>query len=84
MRTAKTLIRLGGDAQADLSLRRAHIPFCWFCLAVAHKTLLPLSLDRTISILRNHQISILWPLFFPEQDGGCKVRSKKELSLLQV
>ena len=25
-----TLIRLG-DAQADLSLRWAHMPFCWFC-----------------------------------------------------
>ena len=30
MRTAKTLIRLA-DAQADLSLRWAHMPFCWFC-----------------------------------------------------
>ena len=24
------------DAQADLSLRWAHMPFCWFCHAVAH------------------------------------------------
>ena len=24
------------DAQADLSLRWAHIPFCWFCHEVAH------------------------------------------------
>ena len=39
-RRAKTLIRSCGqrrfwsdwaDAQADLSLRRAHMPFCWFC-----------------------------------------------------
>ena len=29
MRTAKT-------AQADLSLRWAHMPFCWFCRATAH------------------------------------------------
>ena len=34
MRTAKTLIRLGG-AQADLSLRWAHMPFCWFCHVAA-------------------------------------------------
>ena len=36
MRTVKILIRLGGcsdwaDAQADLSLRWAQMPFCWFC-----------------------------------------------------
>ena len=24
------------DAQADLSLRRAHMPFCWFCHELAH------------------------------------------------
>ena len=24
------------DAQADLSLRWAHVPFCWFCHEVAH------------------------------------------------
>ena len=24
------------DAQADLSLRWAHMPFCWFCHEVAH------------------------------------------------
>ena len=30
MRTVRTLIRLG-DAQANLSLRWAHTPFCWFC-----------------------------------------------------
>ena len=34
-RTAKTLIRLGG-CQADLSLRWAQRPFCWFCHEVAH------------------------------------------------
>ena len=27
------------DAQADLSLRWAHIPFCWFCHAAARLTL---------------------------------------------
>ena len=37
MRTAKTLIRLA-DAQADLSLRWAHMPFCWFCHEAAHIT----------------------------------------------
>ena len=30
MRTAKTLIRLGG-CQADLSFRWPHMPICWFC-----------------------------------------------------
>ena len=30
MRTAKT------DAQADLSLGWAHMPFCWFCHEAAH------------------------------------------------
>ena len=29
--TAKTLVRL-----VDLSLRLAHMPFCWFCQEVAH------------------------------------------------
>ena len=33
MQTAKTLIRPG--AQADWSLRCAHMPFCWFCHEVA-------------------------------------------------
>ena len=35
MRTAKTLIRLGGR-QADLSLICAHMPFCWFCHEAPH------------------------------------------------
>ena len=26
----------GADAQADLSLHLAHMPFCWFCHAAAH------------------------------------------------
>ena len=26
----------GADAQADLSLRWAHMPFCWFCHYAAH------------------------------------------------
>ena len=30
------------DAQADLSLRMAHIPFCWFCHEVVH---LPFNLN---------------------------------------
>ena len=29
------------DAQADLSLRWAHMPFCWFCHEVAHEKLIP-------------------------------------------
>ena len=29
----------GGDAQADLSLRWAHMPFCWFCHEVAQFSL---------------------------------------------
>ena len=35
MRTAKTLIRL-----ADMSLRWAHMPFCWFCHEAAHITMM--------------------------------------------
>ena len=35
MHTAKTLIRRGG-CPADLSLRWAHMPFCWFCHEAAH------------------------------------------------
>ena len=34
MRAAKTLIDWA-DAQADLSLRWAHMLFCWFCHEVA-------------------------------------------------
>ena len=29
----------GADAQADLNLRWAHMPFCWVCHVVAHMTL---------------------------------------------
>ena len=44
VRPAKTQINLGirpvwsesSDAQADLSLRWAHMPFCWFCHEAAH------------------------------------------------
>ena len=35
MQTAKTLSDWA-DAQADLSLRWAHMPFCWFCHEAAH------------------------------------------------
>ena len=28
----------GADAQADLNLRWAHMPFCWFCHEAAHLT----------------------------------------------
>ena len=36
MWTAKTLIR--PDAQADMSVRWAHKPFCRFCHALAHRS----------------------------------------------
>ena len=36
MRTVKTLWPDWADAQADLSLCWAHMPFCWFCNEVAH------------------------------------------------
>ena len=38
MWTAKTLIIWSdwADAQADLNLRWVHMPFCWFCHALAH------------------------------------------------
>ena len=37
------------DAQADLSLRRAHMPFCWFCQEAAQiiNTIMPLILGQT-------------------------------------
>ena len=42
------------DAQADLSLRWAHMPFCWFCLEAAHlsMTLLTLNVAWTIIVHR--------------------------------
>ena len=40
MRTANTRIRWpDADAQADLSLRWTHMPFCWFCHVAAHLVL---------------------------------------------
>ena len=36
MRTAKTDQTDWADAQADLCLRWAQWPFCWFCHAAAH------------------------------------------------
>ena len=64
-RTAKALIRLGGcggilwsdwaDAQADLSLRMAHMPFCWFCHAAAHFTWFFMSL-YTVPKCQRHVI----------------------------
>ena len=33
---ARTLIRLDGCPEADLSLRWAHMPFYWFCHEAAH------------------------------------------------
>ena len=33
------------DTQADLSLRWAHMPYCWFCRAAAH---------MLYKVIRNH------------------------------
>ena len=33
------------DAKADLRLRWAHMPFCWFCRALAHFIVIILALD---------------------------------------
>ena len=41
----KSLIRLGGDAQADLSLRWTHCSLCWFCHAAAQMTLTIVNTD---------------------------------------
>ena len=30
------ILNADSDAQADLSLRMAHMPLCWFCRDVAH------------------------------------------------
>ena len=32
----KRMPKRKADAQADLSLRWAHVPFCWFCHDAAH------------------------------------------------
>ena len=50
MRTAKTLIRLA-DAQADLSLRWAHMPCRWFCHEAAQ-----ISLSRTKTYSLNNKM----------------------------
>ena len=47
--------RLIGSAKADLSLRWAHMPFCWFCQKAAHfshknRTLLILLVFTLISL----------------------------------
>ena len=46
MRTANTLISWA-DAQADLCLRWAQWPFCWFCHAAAHVCVAAESLAST-------------------------------------
>ena len=43
------------DAQADLSLRRAHMPFCWFCHEAAH--LFDKRYNQSFSV----QLIIYWP-----------------------
>ena len=37
----------GGGGQADLSLRWAHMPFCWFCRAAAHMWTFPKSSGKS-------------------------------------
>ena len=58
VRPAKTLI--GQDAQADLSLRWAQMPFWWFCDEVAQ-----ISLNRNKKVggticVDNHQVFLSW------------------------
>ena len=83
--------RLWADAQADRSLRCAHMPFCWFCQAVA-QILLHVFLTHfsqiKISIHFEYIISLLsffqtgnpqfwWIHVYSE----CKVKSDLELIL---
>ena len=39
------------DAQADLSLRWAHMPFCWFCHDVAHIMCLPYAMCQGFAFI---------------------------------
>ena len=36
------------DAEADLSLRWAHMPHCWFCHEVAHLTGFPVKVNQSL------------------------------------
>ena len=48
------------DAQADLSLRWAHMPFCWFCHEAAHfskYTLLLISFPRLMALTKHSSAS---------------------------
>ena len=54
------------DAQADLSLRWAHMPFCWFCHEAAHRIFAVIyfrTLPNNSSSLINAHLIFLW---FPE------------------
>ena len=51
------------DAQADLSLRWAHMPFCWFCHEAAH--LCPLCFPLVLCI-RNAVLGVSVPFLFKQ------------------
>ena len=52
-----------GNAQADLSLRWAHMPFCWFCHEAAHLQYLDRSVcDICLHRFRNIVMHSLDPL----------------------
>ena len=61
MQTVKTLIRLvktlisdWADAKADLSLRWAHTPLCWFCHEAAQKKVSSLTCCQTLIFELEH------------------------------
>ena len=53
---AKSLI--SEDVQADLSLRRAHMTFCWFCCAAAHFRYEPRHEKTCLCHLRTAKVQI--------------------------
>ena len=59
MRTTKTLIRLGG-CWDDLSLRWAHMPFCWLRHDAAHFLGIKVLPFRHLSKIGFTRITMLW------------------------
>ena len=46
-------------ADADPSLRWAHMPFCWFCHSVAHLFVYPVSASALLNVLNSSLVTIL-------------------------
>ena len=69
------------DGQADLSLRWAHMPFCWFCHAAAHLLTVGAKLKFFTQWVR-----ILGKSQFWDQNLGCKLWfwCKKKLNDFEI